>query len=412
MPEPRLGAVPFTEAIDYFRTKINLPTESWADLQEDAHARAFVVAGATKTDMLDDFRTSIDDALANGATLNDFRKDFDSIVEKHGWSYKGKRGWRTRVMFDTNIRTAHAAGRWNQIQRLKAKRPWLIYQTAGDERVRPLHQAWDRTVLPADDAWWDTHYPPNGWGCRCIVRTASDRSLKREGLSPAKRAPKRNYTERVNTSTGELLPPTPEGIDTGWGYNVGKAAQVGPAQAFGQRVMTAPRDMRPDMLKHADQYLRLAEPGFKRWAKTALEYKEVHNEVRPVGFLPFVVLDTLVDDLDKPTPVSALVTVTDRVLRHMTRPFKTVNLNTAIPESQVTQIVGHIRRPQAILFDTKIKQIVYVVSIEGESRLAVLPADINYKIDGIISQSIRTGGLVDRTTLTDSKRYEVLSGKL
>ncbi|MCZ7600797.1 MAG: phage head morphogenesis protein [Gammaproteobacteria bacterium] len=151
MPEPRLGAVPFTEAIEYFRRKINLPTRAWSDLQEDAHARAFVVAGATKADLLADIRAAVDDALAEGTTITDFRKRFDEIVERHGWSYRGKRGWRTRVMFDTNIRTAHAAGRWQQIQRTKARRPWLIYQTAGDERVRPLHQTWHHITLPADD---------------------------------------------------------------------------------------------------------------------------------------------------------------------------------------------------------------------------------------------------------------------
>ncbi|MCZ7600796.1 MAG: hypothetical protein M5U09_27890 [Gammaproteobacteria bacterium] len=34
----------------------------------------------------------------------------------------------------------------------------------------------------------------------------------------------------MNVSTGEVLPPTPKGIDTGWGYNVGKAHQIGPAR--------------------------------------------------------------------------------------------------------------------------------------------------------------------------------------
>lgn len=43
----------------------------------------------------------------------------------------------------------------------------LRYDTAGDERVRPAHQALDRTTLPASHSFWRSYYPPNGWRCRC-----------------------------------------------------------------------------------------------------------------------------------------------------------------------------------------------------------------------------------------------------
>ena len=33
--------------------------------------------------------------VAEGTTLETFRKRFDGIVGKHGWSYKGGRDWRT-----------------------------------------------------------------------------------------------------------------------------------------------------------------------------------------------------------------------------------------------------------------------------------------------------------------------------
>ena len=412
MPEPRLGAVPFTEAIEYFRRKINLPTQAWSDLQEDAHARAFVVAGATKADLLADIRAAVDDALAEGTTITDFRKRFDEIVERHGWSYRGKRGWRTRVMFDTNIRTAHAAGRWQQIQRTKERRPWLIYQTAGDERVRPLHQTWHHITLPADDPWWDTHYPPNGWGCRCIVRTASDRTLEREGLEPTRRAPAKDYTERVNVSTGEVLPPTPKGIDTGWGYNVGKAHQIGPAQAFGQRVMTLPRDLRPELLRFADQYIRMARPGFRRWAKSAVESDEVRNEVRPVGFLSNTVIEQLLDDDSRPTPASALVTISDRALRDIIRPQKSAVGSQAILEQILLDLPGHLRRPRAVLWDKQHQNLVYVWEVPGESRYAVLPVNINHTDAGQLTQSIRSGGLVSQATLSDSIRYGEMEGSL
>ncbi len=103
------------------------------------------------------------EALKNGTTLTQFRKDFDAIVEKHGWAYKGKRGWRSAIIFDTNMRTSHMAGRWAQIQANKDRRPFLQYRTAGDARVRPQHRQWNGLIYPVDDAFWSTHYPPNGW---------------------------------------------------------------------------------------------------------------------------------------------------------------------------------------------------------------------------------------------------------
>ena len=46
----------FQEQIDFLRRKLNLPSESWRDIQSAAHDRAFVVAGATKADLLHDLR--------------------------------------------------------------------------------------------------------------------------------------------------------------------------------------------------------------------------------------------------------------------------------------------------------------------------------------------------------------------
>lgn len=221
MPEVQIGRVPFQEAIAFFQGKLDVTTERWDQMLGEAHAKAFTVAGATKLDLLQDLRGAVAKAIEDGETISQFRKRFDQVVAKHGWSYKGKRGWRTRVIYDTNLRTAHAAGRWQQIQRLKARRPYLQYKTAGDERVRPLHHSWNNTVLHVDDPWWDTHYPPNGWGCRCGVRSLSQRQLEREGLTVSK-SPDIKRTERINPQTGEVYGMVPEGIDVGWDYNVGK----------------------------------------------------------------------------------------------------------------------------------------------------------------------------------------------
>lgn len=213
---------PFQEAIAHLRQKTNLPTEFWDSLRGEAHAKAFTVAGATKAALLEDLRGAVQGALEQGESFGAFKRRFDDIVSRHGWSHRGQPGWRARVIYDTNLRTAHAAGRWKQYQRQARRRPYLQYLTVGDTRVREEHRPWDQLVLPIDSPFWDTHFPPNGWGCRCTTRSLSERQLEREGLQVGE-PPAIERKERVNERTGEIYGQVPVGIDVGWDYNVGKA---------------------------------------------------------------------------------------------------------------------------------------------------------------------------------------------
>jgi phage-Barnase-EndoU-ColicinE5/D-RelE like nuclease2/Phage Mu protein F like protein len=221
-------SLPFEEAIDFLRQKVNVPSAKWADILEGAHARAFTVAGATKEGMLADFRTAIDKAIAQGTTLNDFRKDFDAIVQKYGWDYNGTRGWRTRVIYSTNLTTAYAAGRYRQMTDPDVLRyqPYWVYRHAdGVLHPRPEHLAWNGLTLKAGDDWWKTHYPPNGWGCHCYVEPITWRELAASGKSGPDQAPPVELQQKtLNTSAGPLTISTPKGVDPGWGYNVGDAA--------------------------------------------------------------------------------------------------------------------------------------------------------------------------------------------
>lgn len=214
------------EAIDFLRKKLNVPTAHWTDLWQEQHSAAFTVAGATTDALVSDFHDAVNSAISEGRTLEDFRKDFDAIVEEHGWSYNGSRGWRSRVIFETNMRTAYAAGRWEQIQRVKDDRPYLRYVSVDpnmtQEGTRAEHASWHDTVLPADDPWWLTHFPPNGWNCRCSVQSLNDRDLERYGLTVDAKAPPVEMVERtIGTPDGARTVLVPAGIDPGFGYRPG-----------------------------------------------------------------------------------------------------------------------------------------------------------------------------------------------
>jgi SPP1 gp7 family putative phage head morphogenesis protein len=206
-------AVRFEEAIAFLRNKLDLPTRAWTDIWEAMHSVAFVVAGAGTEALVSDFHLAINQAIEAGTTLATFRQAFDRIVAEHGWQYKGSRGWRTRVIFETNLRMAYAAGRWAQIQRLKESRPYLRYVTMDDERVRPEHQAWHNIVLEVDDPWWQTHFPPCGWGCRCRAVSLNDRDLKRYGLRLSPQAPGL-YPKPGSMPSGVLTMTGPSGVRT------------------------------------------------------------------------------------------------------------------------------------------------------------------------------------------------------
>lgn len=222
-PGPTRFARP-EEEIAYLRDKLRLPTKTWTDLWEGMHARAFVVAGATSDALIADLHEAVIRALEDGSSLDEFRRDFDAIVSAHGWSHTGSAGWRSRVIYQTNLRMAWSAGRWAEAQRTKDLRPYLRYVAVLDMRTRPQHRDWHGTVLSIDDDWWKTHHPPNGWNCRCTVQTLSARDIDRWGLKVSAEAPEVVWTaEKIRTGGRTVDVTVPEGIDPGFAYNPGEA---------------------------------------------------------------------------------------------------------------------------------------------------------------------------------------------
>ncbi|MBY4646926.1 phage minor head protein [Vibrio alginolyticus] len=218
------GSLPFEEQIAYFRNKVNVPTERWADMWKQAHDRSFIVAGAMKDDLLADFRSAVDKAISEGKSLNWFKSEFKHIVASHGWEHNGHANWRSQVIYETNLRQSYTAGREQQIEQIKHRRPYGIYKHSGSEHPRHDHLSWNNMVLPLDDPWWKTHTPINGFGCKCKKLTASKRTLERLGLEVSQ-APKIEHYDWVDKVTGEVHR-VPKGVDPGFDYTPKSSAEL------------------------------------------------------------------------------------------------------------------------------------------------------------------------------------------
>lgn len=243
MPELRMKPVPFAEALAALRRRLGnlVPTYAWQDMWQAEHGRAFTVAKGMSEDVLKAVGAAVEKALAEGTTFAAFRKELELKLREMGWW--GRRPMadpetgeervvqlgspkRLEIIFDTNLRVSHAAGKWEQIQRLKDRRPFIRYIAVLDKRTRPEHAAWHGVILPADHPWWETHFPPNGWNCRCSVMSIAAADLARNGWKVAEAAPEIRYRDWVNKRTGQIER-VPIGIDPGFAYNPGAAAVAG-----------------------------------------------------------------------------------------------------------------------------------------------------------------------------------------
>jgi len=236
MAEFEFPGLPPEEAIRFFRRKGYAVGFNWRDVWKEEHAVAFTVAKAMRVDILEDIRAQVDRAIAGGLAFEDFRKTLAPVLQSKGWwgrktlkdpltgeMVDAQLGSdrRLRTIFNVNMRMAHAAGRWERIERVKKSRPYLRYVQVQRPTKRHSHEAFHDVVRPVDDPFWDTHYPPNGFNCGCTVQQLSQRDLDRRGLKVSP-PPEVKRVRRVDPRTGRELN-TPEGIHPGFDYNVGKA---------------------------------------------------------------------------------------------------------------------------------------------------------------------------------------------
>lgn len=238
-----LSALPPTEALDFFRKKGFAIGFDWRDVWKEEQARAFTVAKAVRYDILEDIRQAVDKALAEGQTLSQFKAELTPKLKAKGWwgkgpIYDGKTdrlvmsqlgsSRRLSIIYDTNLRMARAAGQWQRIERVKARRPFLRYVAVLDGRTRPNHRDKNAFIFPVDHPFWNEWYPPNGWRCRCTVSQLSQRDLDRKDwkVTPDKDIAKIPKNEFINPRSGEVEL-IPSGISPGFNYNVGKAHMRG-----------------------------------------------------------------------------------------------------------------------------------------------------------------------------------------
>jgi SPP1 gp7 family putative phage head morphogenesis protein len=127
-------------------------------------------------DMLQDVKRDIEKAIEAGTSVDDFKQNYLSTLKKHGWTgqttsdQKLVRPYRIEMIYQQSMDNAYAVGRFYQLKSDAGQYPYWEYVTKRDNRVRPEHKKLDGIIRRHDDAFWDTHTPPLGFRCRCVIQ--------------------------------------------------------------------------------------------------------------------------------------------------------------------------------------------------------------------------------------------------
>lgn len=271
-----------TKALAYFKAKGLRETFAWQDMLGDAHDHAFTVAKMMDVDLLGQMRASMESALANGTPFKEWADSITPTLQSAGWWGKktvldpltgetvvAKLGspHRLETIFRTNMQTAYAAGAWQEIVDQARDAPYLMYDAVDDFRTREQHRAWDRTVLPVASPWWKTHYPPNGWNCRCGVIQLSAAEVDRLGLDVSEVPNDGTYTW-TNPRTGTEMQ-IPNGLDPGFDKNSGMSFAADMKQLLDNKIDALPSSMR-DAARRAKAEMAKAGPDLQASQKKAL----------------------------------------------------------------------------------------------------------------------------------------------
>jgi uncharacterized protein with gpF-like domain len=164
------------EALAYLKNKNLNPAFSYKDVWHEEHATAFTVTKALQLDVLADLHSAVVDAMEKGQSFESFKKNIKPVLQQKGWWGKKEMAdpligktvnaqlgsdRRLKTIYRVNMRSAFQKG---QYERTMASdlHPYLMYRIGPSVHHREEHKSWDGLILPKDDPWWDSHFPPNG----------------------------------------------------------------------------------------------------------------------------------------------------------------------------------------------------------------------------------------------------------
>lgn len=171
------------EIVEYLDKQGIEITWDWEEQLEAIKKHCFTVAKVSSADILELIKSMVDKAVAEGKTFRDFKRELYAELVQAGYAQREDgSAWRLDNIYRTNLQSAYMAGRYYKMMDVKENFPYWEFVPIQDNRTTDGCSNLNGVILPADDSFWKTNYPPRHHNCRSRVRASSADQLESRGV--------------------------------------------------------------------------------------------------------------------------------------------------------------------------------------------------------------------------------------
>lgn len=426
-------------AVDYLKAKGYNITWNWQEQLEEAHARAFTVAKATRAEILETLHQATTEAISQGISEREFIKNLEPKLREMGWWGKqvvvdslGRAEEvqlgsprRLRTILRTNKLTAYHAARYAQQMANADEQPYWQYIAVRDSRTRASHLALHGKIYRYDDPIWEVFYPPNDWGCRCRVRALSEFSVNRKGLSVSKsngeietdwvlagvdkRSGEETHTKisRFKTDKGTIT------TGAGWNYNVGKAAVGSDIAVIRKLQGFQNRQLRQETIQ-AINNSSARHLAFENWVKANLGKRGASSRYITAGIVNEAIAEKVAELSDGQKFSQRVLVMSEKSLEHANSE-KHHQTGVGLTVEEYASASKIIASPELVLWDKHRRHdnLIYInkdrtikVVVDAPNKAKLKP---NEKLDAIIN--IYKVNMDDVIKEINGGNYIIIQGK-
>ena len=160
---------PYDDATEYYRKRLAL-TDDQVERIRHVYGNEAVRVTRSASEVLEGKASqAIQESLEAGEHVKDATARLQAAFEASG--VVPQNSFLMETLFRTQTAIAYSAGTANFYARPEMQEiiTGYRYYATMDGRVRPSHASWNGFEGPKDHQFFEDHFPPCGWGCRCSI---------------------------------------------------------------------------------------------------------------------------------------------------------------------------------------------------------------------------------------------------